>query len=56
MAARIFAVVDVFDALTSSCPYRKAWKREDTLTNIKEQSGKHFFPKAVKAFLKMLEE
>lgn len=56
LAARIFAVVDVFDALTSSRPYRKAWKREDALAYIKEQSGKHFFPKAVKAFLKMLEE
>lgn len=56
LAARIFAVVDVFDALTSSRPYRKAWKREDALAYIKEQSGEHFFPKAVKVFLKMLEE
>jgi HD-GYP domain-containing protein (c-di-GMP phosphodiesterase class II) len=56
LAARIFAVVDVFDALTSSRPYRKAWKREDALAYIKEQSGKHFFPEAVKAFLEMLGE
>ena len=56
LSARIFAVVDVFDALTSDRPYRKAWKKEDALTYIKEQSGKHFFPDAVKAFLEMLGE
>jgi HD-GYP domain-containing protein (c-di-GMP phosphodiesterase class II) len=53
-SARIFTVVDVFDALTSERPYRKAWKREDALTYIREQSGRHFFPEAVKVFLEML--
>jgi len=56
LAARVFAVVDVFDALTSDRPYRKAWSKEDALTYIREQSGKHFFPNAVKAFLEMLGE
>jgi len=56
LSARIFAVVDVYDALTSDRPYRKAWKKEDALTYIKEQSGKHFFLDAVKAFLEMLGE
>ena len=56
LAARIFAVVDVFDALTSDRPYRKAWSREKALAHLKEQSGKHFFPEAVKAFSEMLEE
>lgn len=56
LAARIFAVVDVFDALTSDRPYRRAWKKEDALAFIREQSGKHFFPEAVEAFLELLEE
>ncbi len=54
--ARIFAVIDVFDALTSDRPYRKAWKKEEALDYIKNQSGKHFYPEAVKAFLEMVEE
>jgi HD-GYP domain-containing protein (c-di-GMP phosphodiesterase class II) len=56
LAARIFAVIDVFDALTSDRPYRKAWKKEEALAYIKEQSGKHFYPPAVEAFLEMLAE
>jgi putative nucleotidyltransferase with HDIG domain len=56
VAARIFAVVDVYDALTSDRPYRKAWKREAALAYIQEQSGKYFDPDAVRAFLELLEE
>lgn len=56
MGARIFAIVDVWDALTSDRPYRKAWTREKTMEYIREQSGKHFDPKVVEAFLKMMEE
>lgn len=55
LAARIFAVVDVFDALTSDRPYRKAWEKEKALRYIQEQSGKHFFPAAVGAFCEMVE-
>jgi len=55
LAARIFAVIDVFDALTSDRPYRKAWKKEDALSYIKDQSGKHFCPEAVTAFLEMVD-
>jgi HD-GYP domain-containing protein (c-di-GMP phosphodiesterase class II) len=54
LAARIFTVVDVYDALTSDRPYRKAWKKADALVYLREQSGKHFFPEAVDAFLEML--
>ncbi len=54
LAARIFAVVDVYDALTSDRPYRKAWSREKTLKHIREESGKHFDPQVVEAFLKEL--
>jgi putative nucleotidyltransferase with HDIG domain len=50
-AARIFAVADVYDALTSDRPYRKAWTKEKTLEYIREQRGKHFEPAVVDAFL-----
>lgn len=56
LAARIFAVADVYDALTSDRPYRKAWPREKALEYIREQSGRHFDPKVVEAFLKMIDE
>lgn len=52
LSARIFAVVDVWDALTNDRPYRKAWSQEKTIEYIKEQSGKHFEPMIVEAFLK----
>jgi PAS domain S-box-containing protein len=51
MAARIFAVVDVWDALTSDRPYRKAWQEEKALQYIQEQAGRYFDPEVVKAFL-----
>jgi HD-GYP domain-containing protein (c-di-GMP phosphodiesterase class II) len=55
LAARIFAVIDVWDALTSDRPYRPAWSQGDTLEYIKEQAGKHFDPHVVQAFLVMIE-
>jgi HD-GYP domain-containing protein (c-di-GMP phosphodiesterase class II) len=51
IAARLFAVVDVWDALRSDRPYRKAWREGDALQYLRDQSGKHFDPKAVEAFL-----
>jgi putative nucleotidyltransferase with HDIG domain len=51
MSARIFAVVDVWDALTSDRPYRKAWQKQEAVQYIQEQSGRHFDPEVVKAFL-----
>jgi cyclic di-GMP phosphodiesterase len=54
LAARLFAIVDVWDALTSDRPYRKAWEREKVLTYIKEESGKHFDPTVVEAFLQLI--
>ncbi len=51
LAARIFAVVDVYDALTSDRPYRKAWSKKKTLKYIREQSGTHFDPAVADAFL-----
>jgi putative nucleotidyltransferase with HDIG domain len=56
LPARIFAVVDVFDALTSDRPYRRAWTKEEALNYIKSQSGRHFDPTVVAAFLHMYGE
>lgn len=54
LEARIFAVADVFDSLTSDRPYRPAWPREKALEYIREQSGKHFDPQVVEVFLKLV--
>jgi PAS domain S-box-containing protein/putative nucleotidyltransferase with HDIG domain len=56
LAARLFAVVDVWDALRSDRPYRSAWSAEETLTYIREQSGKHFDPEVVTTFLKRIDQ
>jgi HD-GYP domain-containing protein (c-di-GMP phosphodiesterase class II) len=55
-AARIFAIVDVWDALTSDRPYRKAWTKKKALQYIQEQSGKHFDPQVVSAFITILRD
>ncbi|MDT8898347.1 GAF domain-containing protein [Thermanaerothrix sp. 4228-RoL] len=52
LAARIFAVVDVWDALTSDRPYRPAWTREQAMAYLREQAGKHFDPHIVEVFLR----
>jgi PAS domain S-box-containing protein len=51
LPARIFAVVDVWDALTSDRPYRKAWTKERALQFIQSGSGSSFDPMAVDLFL-----
>jgi putative nucleotidyltransferase with HDIG domain len=51
LAARIFAIVDVWDALRSDRPYRKAWSKERTIDYIKKQNGIHFDPNVVELFL-----
>ncbi len=51
LAARIFAVMDVFDALLSDRPYRSAWAKEKTLEYIRKEAGIHFDPKVVEHFL-----
>jgi putative nucleotidyltransferase with HDIG domain len=54
IAARIFAVVDVWDALISDRPYRKAFTHEGALEFIRENSGTLFDPRVVDAFLQLL--
>jgi putative two-component system response regulator len=48
---RIVAVADVFDALTSERPYKKAWPLEDAVRFLEEGRGKHFDPMCIEAFL-----
>lgn len=55
LAARIFAVVDVFDALTSDRPYRKAWSIEEARAYLREETGTHFDPKVVDAYFEMID-
>ena len=56
MSARLFAIADVWDALTSNRPYRDAWTAEQALAYIREQSGKHFDPQVVDLFFQVIEE
>jgi hypothetical protein len=50
-----FAVVNVWDALRSDRPYRKAWPADKAHAYIREQAGKHFDPQVVEVFLRMRE-
>ena len=53
-AAQIFAIIDVYDALTSDRPYRKSWPREKTLEYIRALSGSQFNPHVVEEFMEMI--
>jgi len=50
LAARIVAVADVFDALMSNRPYKRAWSFQDALNYLQSESGRHFDPACVRAF------
>ena len=54
LEARIVAIADVFDALTSARPYKKAWPFDDAVAFLQGESGKHFDPDLVSAFLDLL--
>jgi len=56
LGARIIAVADAFDAMTSERPYRKAYSKEYTISKLKETSGTQFDPQVVKAFLEVLKK
>jgi HD-GYP domain-containing protein (c-di-GMP phosphodiesterase class II) len=56
LAARLFAVVDVWDALRSNRPYRAEWSKEKVTDYLQTESGSHFDPYVVRMFLRMLEE
>jgi CHASE2 domain-containing sensor protein len=55
LAGRICAVCDVYDALISERPYKKAWSREDALAEIRRGAGSHFDPQLAEAFLRLHE-
>jgi putative nucleotidyltransferase with HDIG domain len=54
LTARIFAVIDVWDALTSDRPYRKAWSMDAALQYVRKNAGKHFDPQVVQVFLQWI--
>lgn len=54
LAARIFSVIDVWDALSSDRPYRKRWEKDKILEYIKSETGTRFDPEIVKFFIKMV--
>ncbi len=55
LAARIFAVVDVYDALRSDRPYRPAWPLERVVAHLREEAGRHFDPALVPVFLELID-
>jgi len=56
LPARIFALADVWDALTSDRPYRKAWNTEKTIDYLREQSGRQFDPDLVERFIDIIQD
>lgn len=56
LSARIFAIVDVYDALSSNRPYREAWPKDKVLEYIRNQSGTHFEPKIVEIFIREIQK
>ncbi len=56
LVARLFAVADVFDALTSDRPYRSAWSHAQAVEYLREQSGQLFDPKVVELFLEIVDQ
>ncbi|HSO12936.1 MAG TPA: PAS domain S-box protein [Anaerolineales bacterium] len=56
LSARIFAIVDVWDAVQSDRPYKTGWPREKAIEYIRVQSGKHFDPYIVDVFLRLVDK
>lgn len=54
LAGRIVAIADFFDALTHERPYKRAWTQEEAIAEIRAQSGQHFDPRVVEAFLSVV--
>jgi len=55
LSARILAVADVYDALTSDRPYRRAWTHEEAVSHIRDMAGSQFDPRCVEAFLQVVD-
>ena len=54
--ARVFSIVDVYDALTSERPYKAAWSPQRALEEIQQQAGTHFDPQYTEVFVRMMHE
>lgn len=54
LTGRVVAIADVFDALTTERPYKKAWSIDESIEFLKEQKGKHFEPRLVDLFIEIL--
>jgi HD-GYP domain-containing protein (c-di-GMP phosphodiesterase class II) len=55
LEARIFAIIDVYDAISHDRPYRKAWPKQKAIEYILAESGKHFDPNVVEIFIKEIQ-
>jgi HD-GYP domain-containing protein (c-di-GMP phosphodiesterase class II) len=56
LSARIFAIIDVWDALLSDRPYRKAWSRDQAISYIQDMTGKQFDPSVVDVFMNIIRQ
>jgi HD-GYP domain-containing protein (c-di-GMP phosphodiesterase class II) len=56
ISARLFAFIDVFDALTNDRPYRPAWSVQEAIAFIEENSGIHFDPNITPIFISMIRD
>jgi HD-GYP domain-containing protein (c-di-GMP phosphodiesterase class II) len=56
LTARIFAFADVYDALTSDRPYRRAWTKEGAIDYIRKEAGRHFDPRLAPEFIQMIQD
>ena len=54
LSARIFVIADVWDALLSDRPYRKAWSREETIEYMQGEAGAYFDPDVMRVFIDLL--
>lgn len=55
LSARIVAIADVYDSLTHERPYKRAWSKDEAVTEIKAGTGSHFDPDVVGAFLEIVD-
>jgi len=55
LTARLFAIIDVWDALISKRPYKPAWPQEEAIAYLRKSAGNHFDPAVVNAFLEIVE-
>jgi len=56
LVGRVTSIADVFDALTSERPYKKAWSIDEAISFIKSEAGEHFDPKLVELFIENLKD